>query len=85
MNANTNSIEVLPARIATRRIQRVRGPVAAIAIARVVGSKEIAPSAEPPGWLALQLAHHHAGEFWETLSYLVLWLSGLIAISFCWL
>jgi len=83
MNAKANSIEILPTGIATRRIQRVRGPVAAITIAHAVRSKEIAPSAEPRLWLALRSSHHRGGEFWEALSYLVLWLCGLIAISFC--
>jgi hypothetical protein len=86
MNQNATSIdaiEILPGRIARGRIRCLPAPGAAIALARPVRSHRLAPAAEPRAWLALAAANHRTAEFWETLNFLVLWVSGLVAIGCC--
>ena len=85
MNAKTNSIEIVAAAILAKRIQDVDERVASFAFARAVSSAEVAPSTEPRLWLALRLADHRAGDYWETLSYVAIWLCGWIGIGLCFL
>ncbi len=67
------------------RIQGVVEPVASVALARADRSKNVVPFAEPRLRLVLRSADHRAGDFWETLSYVALWLCGLIGVGLCFL
>jgi hypothetical protein len=67
------------------RIQGVDETVVSVAFARAVRSEDAVPSAEPRRWLALHSTDHRDLEFWETLSYVAIWLCGLIGIGLCFL
>jgi len=85
MNGKTNAIGITPAMILAGRIQGVVEPVASVALARAGRSEKIVPFAEPRLRLVLRSADHRAGDFWETLSYVALWLCGLIGVGLCFL
>ena len=85
MSAKANSIGIVPAMILAGRIQATDEAVASVALARAGRSEAAGPSAEPRLWLALRSAEHRAGEYWETLSYLAIWLCGLIGVGLCFL
>jgi hypothetical protein len=85
MNAKADSIEIVQAMILVARIQGVDEAVASAALARADRSKDAGPSAEPRFWLALRSAEHRAGEYWETLSYVAIWLCGLVGVGLCFL
>ena len=101
MNAKANSIGIVPAMIQVwclRRmysyfgdttlageIQGVDEAGASVALARAGWSEDARPSAEPPLWVALSSPEHGASEYWETVSYLVIWLCGLIGVGLCFL
>jgi hypothetical protein len=81
MKANT--FEVVPGMIAAGRIRRLDESIATVAFARAVLPEDAATSAGPDLFLACRSAGHQAGDFWETLSYVVIWLCGLIGIGLC--
>ena len=83
MNAKANSIEIVPALIAARRI--VDTPVTSAALPRVVLAEDVVPSAEHHLRLALPSTDDRAGEFWETLSYAAIGICGLLGIGLCFL
>ena len=56
---------------------------ASAALARAGRSHDAGPSAEFR--LGLRSPEHRASEHWETLSYVVIWLCGLIGIGLCFL
>jgi len=85
MNAKENSIEMAPAMIGSERSHSLNEPVPYIALIRAMRSEEAVSLAEPCRSLALRLADDRAGEFWETLTYGLIWLSGLIGIGLCFL
>jgi len=85
MTAKANSIGIVPAMILAGDIQGVDEAVASVALARAGRSEGAGPSAEPRLWLALSSPEHGASEYWETLSYVVIWLSGLIGVGLCFL
>ncbi len=85
MNAKANSIGMAPALIVVDRIQGLDRPAASFALARAVMDEDSAPSGDPGPWLDLSSARHEAGEFWETLSYLTIWLCGLSGIGLCFI
>ena len=83
MNGKPNSIEIVPAMILAGQIQGTDEAVASFALARAGQSEDAGPSAEPRLGLALRSAKHRAGEYWETLSYVIIWLCGLIGVALC--
>ena len=83
MNAKANSIGIVPAMILAGEIQGVDEAGASVALARAGWSEDAGPCAEP--WLALSSPQHEASEYWETLSYVVIWLCGLIGVGLCFL
>jgi len=85
MNAKTNSIGCLPATNSALRVQGLDGPVPRVALAHTVWIRSAALSARPQLGIGWHSADDQAGEFWETLSYAVIWLCGLIGIGFCFL
>ena len=66
-------------------IQGVDEAVASVALARTGRSEDTGPSAELRLSLALRSPEHRANEYWETLSYVVIWLCGLIGVGLCFL
>ena len=74
---------MVPAMIESGRSHGLNEPVPYVALTFARQSEEAASLAEPCHSLALRLADDRAGEFWETLSYAVIWLSGLISIFLC--
>ena len=85
MNAKANSIGIVQAMILAGKIQGVDEAVASVALARAGRSEDAGPSAGPRLWLALSSPEHRASEYCETLSYVVIWLCGLIGIGLCFL
>ena len=85
MNAKVNSIRIVPALITTERIQGLDKPIASAALLRAVLAEDVVPLADTRLLLALPSTDHRAGEFWETLSYVAIWLSGWIGIGLCFL
>ena len=83
MIAKPNAIEELPVMNSGLRVQGMGGPVAQVVLVRVVPTQHGAPSARAHVWIGLRSADDWAGEFWETLSYAVIWLCGLIGIGLC--
>ena len=85
MNAKANSIGIAPAMIFAGEIAGVDEADASAALARAGRSHDAGPSAEFRLWLGLRSPEHRASEHWETLSYVVIWLCGLIGIGLCFL
>ncbi len=67
------------------RLQGWHRPGARVALVRVVRTQDVVSSAKTDLGHALRSADDWAGEFWETLSYGVIWLCGLIGIGLCFL
>ncbi len=82
MNVKPNSIEESVAMNSELRVRNLGGPVARVALVRVGRNQHAAPSARPH-LLVPGSADDWAGEFWETLSYVVIWLCGLVGIGLC--
>jgi hypothetical protein len=78
-----NAFEIAPVMIAVGQIHHLDESLASVALARAVLSEDAGPSVEPRPCLALRSAGHRTGEFWETVSYVVIWLCGLIGIGLC--
>jgi hypothetical protein len=85
MNARTNSIEMVPAMIESGRNHSLNEPFPRVALTCAMRFGAAVYSGEPGRSLVLRWADDRAGEFWETLSYAVIWLSGLIGIGLCFL
>jgi hypothetical protein len=83
MNAKANSIGMVPALIVADRIQGLDRPAASFALAHAVLKEDSASSPEPGLFLGLSAVEHGAEEFWETLSYLTIWICGLSGIGLC--
>ena len=85
MSAKPNSIETLPTLSSELRVHVFGEPLARVVIVGAVGAPETAPSTQAtfgPGWRSSEA---RTGEFWETLSYAVIWLCGLIGVGLCFL
>jgi hypothetical protein len=67
------------------RIHDANEHVASVALAHSVLSEAATPSAGHHLWLGLCSRDHRAGELWETLSYVVIWLCGLMGVGLCFL
>ena len=83
MNAKLNSIE---AAIAIRPITHIRSLVEPVAYAvpvRILRLRDTLAPASTRAGIGLQLAAADAGEFWETLSYALLWVAGLAGVAVC--
>jgi len=78
---NANSIGIAPAITLPEGIQGLDEAVASAALARLGRSRDAAPSLSP----ALRAPECRAGDRWETLSYVVIWLCGLIGVALCFL
>ena len=85
MNAKANSIQMVPALMTAARIQDLDEPVASAQLLRVVLAEDAVPLDEPPLRLSLPSTDHRTGEIWETLSYVAIWVCGLIGIALCFL
>jgi hypothetical protein len=85
MNAKANSIRIVPVLITAGRIQVVDKPVGSARFLRVVLPEDALPLNEPRVRLSLATTDQRTGEFWETLSYVAIWLCGLIGIALCFL
>jgi hypothetical protein len=83
MNANQNSIEAAPTLGSRSHVRCLVGPVAYDVPVQSVRPQCVPPAASTGPFGALLAVHHHSGTFWETLSYAVLWLCGLIGIGLC--
>ena len=83
MNVKRNSIE---AAIAIRPISHIRSlvePVACAVPVRILRLQDTLAHASAREGIGLQLAGPDAGEFWETLSYALLCVSGLAGVAVC--
>ena len=83
MNVKRNSIE---AAIAIRPISHIRSLVEPVAYAvpvQILRLRDTLAPASTRAGISLQLAAPDAGELWETLSYALLWVSGLAAVAVC--
>jgi len=85
MNAKANSIQIVPTLISAGRFQAVDKPVGSTLLRYEVLTEYAVPWAEPRLRLALPSRNHRSAEFWETMSYVAIWLSGLIGIGLCFL
>jgi len=65
--------------------QDVDEVVASVGLAAAGRSEAVGPSAEPRIWLALSGTMPRASDYWETLTYVVIWLCGWIGIGLCFL
>ncbi len=66
-------------------IQGLDEVVASVALAPAGQPAGLGPSAEPRLWLEVSSPEHRANEYWETLSYVVIWLCGLTGVGLCFL
>lgn len=85
MNSKANSMEMATAVVLEGSFRDVDEAVASAALARAGRFERAVPCAEPSLWLALGSVDHRAGELWETLSYLVIWVCGLAGVGLCFL
>jgi hypothetical protein len=83
MNAKANSIEIVSATIAAGRIQREDRPVVCAIHFRAVSTSNSGALTESRLGPPLFSTNLQAGEFWETLTYVTIWLCGLIGIVLC--
>jgi len=83
MTVNPNAIKELPMMSPGRRTLCLGEPVAHVALVRPVRAQHVVAWAWIHPWVRLHSAEDSAAEFWETLSYAVLWLCGLIGIALC--
>jgi hypothetical protein len=67
------------------RVQHLSKPVASGRLGAVWAQGETPPPVRPHRWVAAHPRDEWSGEFWETLSYAILWLCGLIGIGLCFL
>jgi hypothetical protein len=85
MNGEPISIEMLPDIIATGRFEGVKESIESIEVAPPE-SDEVAEGitlASPEPRLEWSSANRRAGDLWEMVSYLVLWISGWIGVGLC--
>ena len=85
MNSKTNSTAIAPAIIAAAQIHGLQQPVVPIVFATPVLSENVITWPRFGFRCAGLGADPRAGEFWETLSCVALWLCGWIAIGLCFL
>ena len=83
MNAKANSIEIVSAITAAGRIQREDKPVLCVTHFRGVSTADAGALTESRLGPPLLSTNLQAGEFWETLTYVTIWLCGLIGIVLC--
>jgi hypothetical protein len=65
------------------RVQDLGGSVGWVALVRADRNHYKTPPARAHVGIGGRLAEVRAGEAWETLSYMVIWLCGLAAIGLC--
>jgi len=66
------------------RAHRLRGPSVSFAPHDVIWIQQTPPSARCHRQRLPVTGTHRVGDGWETLTYSVLWLCGLLAIGLCW-
>jgi hypothetical protein len=81
MKAKSNSIGILPAMNSRLRVHGLGGPIARAGIVRPVRAQAVNSSYMTHSWCFP--AHDRLGDFWETLSYTVIWACGLSGIVLC--
>lgn len=85
MNAKPNSIGILPAMGSGLRCRDLRRPVTRVGFVRLVPTHYATPSTHAHLGLSLSPSNDRVGEFWEALSFAVIWLCGLTGIGLCFL
>ena len=88
MNAKPNSIELMPAVIArarSRRLPEFANHTIPVVWAPPVLFEVVPPRSEPGLRLASPLLNDSARDLWETLSFAMLWLCGLLGVGLCFL
>ncbi len=85
MNAKANSIQMVPALITSARVQGLDEPFGSAQLLRGVLAEDAVPLDEPRLRLSLPSTDHRSGEIWETLSFVAIWVCGLIGIALCFL
>ena len=85
MSAKTDSLGIVSRLIGEGPIGGLDQSIAPVPPSRAVLCEALVPSPKPPLWLELSSAEHRAAEFWETLSYVAIWLCGLSSIGVCFL
>ena len=85
MRTKPNSIEIVPAWIAAAPTCGLDSRVVSVAFAPSVPEETVVSRGKPRLRLASRWTDHRAGEFWESLSYAILWLCGWIGIGLCFL
>src|SRR5215467_12921996 len=83
MNAKRNSIDTATMSRPSAHVRCLVGPVAYDVSVRIVRTQSAPPPASTRPSIALRAAGNYCREFWETLSYAVMWLCGLIGITLC--
>ena len=85
MNAKIDSIEEATRIRPGGLLRTMGGPAAYEAFVPGIRAQRGPPPAGARRRVGTGLAVGRAGELWETLSYVVIWLSGLAAIALCFL
>ena len=83
MNAKPNSIAEVLALNSRLRVRSMGEPVMQIVLVRLDRTQHSAPSSQTSSSSGARLADDWSAEFWETLSYAVIWLCGLAGIGLC--
>jgi len=83
MNPTPCSIELLAPAIAEHQNQENRPPTVARTSKCIVHLQGCAPYANPCLQLAFTSKIDRVGEFWEAVSYILVWLCGLASIGLC--
>lgn len=80
MNTRTIAVEFLPAISATEQIPVT---VECAVIPRLLLFEALPVRVEPRSQRLLAPTHHRTVEFWETLTYLALWICGWAGVGLC--
>jgi len=83
MNAKANSSEIVSAITAAGQILREDKPVLCATHFRAVSTADSGALTQSRLGPPLVSTNLQAGEFWETLTYVAIWLCGLIGIVLC--
>jgi len=66
------------------RVLRLSQPAARVVPRNVIWIQHAAPSGRPHVRPISTSGNHRVGDSWETVTYTVLWLCGLVAVGLCW-
>jgi len=83
MNSRTNSIELLPGTIAPQQSYSPDQPQVFVARSTVVRVDGLRIWRQPHSSSTFHSSRDGVGEFWESLSYAILWFSALLGIGIC--